>query len=70
MLAVSRGKLVALSTSFEKRGWFHDELTGAGERERIEIKATQRSRIGPQFLAKETDARRTVPQAGIPQTMS
>jgi hypothetical protein len=56
MLAVSRGKLVALSTPFGKRGWYHDEWIGAGEWERIEIKADQVSRITPQFLAEEKRA--------------
>jgi hypothetical protein len=56
MLAVSRGKLVALSTPFGKRGWFHAEWTGGGQWERVEIKADQCSRISPQFLAEERRA--------------
>jgi hypothetical protein len=31
MLAVSQGRLAALSTPFGKRGWFHDEWHGEGE---------------------------------------
>src|SRR5262245_19025033 len=30
MLAVSRGRLVSLSTPFGKRGWYHDEWHGEG----------------------------------------
>ena len=56
MLAVSRGKLVALSTPFGKRGWFHSEWTGAGEWERVQIAAGQVSRISSQFLAEERRA--------------
>jgi hypothetical protein len=56
MLAVSRGRLVALSTPFGKRGWFHAEWTGAGEWERVQIAADQCSRISSQFLAEEKRA--------------
>jgi hypothetical protein len=30
MLAVSQGRLIALSTPFGQRGWFYDELHGSG----------------------------------------
>jgi hypothetical protein len=56
MLAVSKGRLVALSTPFGKRGWYHAEWTGAGQWERVEIHASQCSRISPQFLAEEKRA--------------
>ena len=39
MLAVSRGRLVALSTPFGKRGWFHEEWHGPGDWERVRITA-------------------------------
>jgi hypothetical protein len=56
MLAVSQGRLVALSTPFGKRGWFHDEWHGAGAWERVKTTADQCPRIGPEFLAEERDA--------------
>jgi hypothetical protein len=56
MLAVSHGSLVALSTPFGKRGWFHDEWDGPGDWERIKITADQCPRITPQFLAEERRA--------------
>jgi hypothetical protein len=56
MLAVSRGRLVALSTPFGKRGWYHDEWHGEGEWERVKITAEQCKRIAPEFLAEERRA--------------
>jgi hypothetical protein len=56
MLAVSRGRLVALSTPFGKRGWFHDEWFGTGEWERVKITAPECPRISPEFLAEEQRA--------------
>jgi hypothetical protein len=56
MLAVSQGRLAALSTPFGKRGWFHDEWHGEGEWERVKITAEQCPRISPQFLAEERRA--------------
>jgi hypothetical protein len=56
MLAVSQGRLVALSTPFGKRGWFHDEWHGAGAWERVQIVADQCPRITPEFLAEERRA--------------
>jgi hypothetical protein len=56
MLAVSQGRLVALSTPFGKRGWFHDEWYSDGEWERVKITAEQCPRISPQFLAEERRA--------------
>jgi hypothetical protein len=53
MLAVSRGRLVALSTPFGKRGWFYDEWTGTRRWERVKITADQCPRITPEFLAEE-----------------
>jgi hypothetical protein len=53
MLAVSGGKLVALSTPFGKRGWFYEEWeTGQGW-ECVRVTAQQCPRISPQFLAEE-----------------
>jgi hypothetical protein len=56
MLAVSRGRLVALSTPFGKRGWFHDEWHGDGAWERVRITAEQCPRITAEFLAEERQA--------------
>jgi LAGLIDADG-like domain len=56
MLAVSRGRLVALSTPFGQRGWFHAEWTGGGEFERVRVTADQVPRISKEFLAEERRA--------------
>jgi hypothetical protein len=56
MLAVSQGRLVALSTPFGKRGWFHDEWHGESEWERVKITAEGCPRISPTFLAEERRA--------------
>ncbi len=53
MLAVSQGRLVALSTPFGKRGWFYEEWSGTAPWERVRITADQCPRITPQFLAEE-----------------
>jgi hypothetical protein len=56
MLAVSRGRLLALSTPFGQRGWYHDEWHGGGPWQRVQITAEQCPRISPQFLAEERRA--------------
>src|SRR5205085_8729659 len=56
MLAVSRGRLVALSTPAGRRGWFHDAWQGAGDWHRIRITADQCPRISAAFLAEEREA--------------
>jgi hypothetical protein len=56
MLAVSQGRLVALSTPFGKRGWFHDEWYGEGFWERVKITAPECPRIPAEFLAEERRA--------------
>src|SRR6516165_10050416 len=56
MLAVSHGRLVALSTPFGKRGWYHDEWHGEGHWERFTITAEQCPRISRDFLAEERRA--------------
>jgi hypothetical protein len=54
MLAVSRGRLIAMSTPFGKRGWWFEAWANGGtEWERIEAPATQCPRISPEFLAGE-----------------
>lgn len=56
MLAVSRGRLLALSTPFGQRGWFHDEWIGTGPWKRIHVPWTMCPRITPEFIAEETRA--------------
>jgi hypothetical protein len=56
MLAVSRGRLIALSTPFGRSGWFYDEWVGTGPWQRIHIPWTQCPRITPEFIAEETRA--------------
>ncbi len=54
MLAVGAGRLVAMSTPFGKRGWWHHEWTEGGDGwERVEVPATACPRISPAFLAEE-----------------
>jgi hypothetical protein len=56
MLAVSHGRLVALSTPFGQRGWFYEEWHGSAAWERVKITAEQCPRIAPAFLAEERQA--------------
>ena len=53
MLAVSRGRLMALSTPWGKRGWFYEEFTGPHVWKRVQITAEQCPRIGKDFLEEE-----------------
>jgi hypothetical protein len=53
MLAVSKGRLVALSTPWGKRGWFYEAWSGDGPWERYRVSATECPRISPEFLAEE-----------------
>ena len=53
MLAVSRGRLVALSTPFGQRGWFFDAWQSSEEWERVEVTADECPRISRDFLAAE-----------------
>ncbi|MCS7045391.1 MAG: terminase family protein [Gemmataceae bacterium] len=56
MLAVSRGRLVALSTPFGRRGWFYEEWSGPGPWQRVCVPWPQCPRITPEFIAEETRA--------------
>jgi hypothetical protein len=56
MLAVSQGKLIALSTPFGQRGWFYEAWRSDEEWERIRVPADQCLRITPEFLAEERRA--------------
>ena len=56
MLAVSQGRLVALSTPFGKRGWFHESWSGDSGWERVKITAADCPRIPAAFLEEEKKA--------------
>ena len=56
MLAVSGGRLVALTTPAGKRGWYYDAWQGAEPWERVRITALDVPRISPQFLEEERRA--------------
>jgi len=53
MLAVSRGRLVCLSTPFGKRGWFFEGWTSTEPWDRYRIVAGECPRITPEFLRDE-----------------
>lgn len=56
MLAVSRGRLVALSTPWGKRGWFWRAWTDGDGWERVKVPARQCPRISAAFLEEERRA--------------
>jgi hypothetical protein len=56
MLAVSRGRLVALSTPFGQRGWFYDEWHSSGPWQRIRVTWQDCPRISTDFIAEEERA--------------
>ncbi|NJL26884.1 MAG: terminase [Thermoanaerobaculia bacterium] len=53
MLAVSRGRLLALSTPFGTRGWWFDAWRSEETWERYEVPATDCPRIKREFLEEE-----------------
>lgn len=54
MLAVSQGALVALSTPYGRRGWFHEAWENGGRKwQRTMVKATECPRISKEFLAEQ-----------------
>jgi hypothetical protein len=53
MLAVSRGRLICLSTPYGRRGWFHESWFGAEQWRRVKVVAGQCPRITPAFLEEE-----------------
>jgi hypothetical protein len=59
MLAISNGRLLALSTPNGQRGWFHHAWVSDDPWTRVKIVAADCPRISPQFLAEE---RRTMTQ--------
>ncbi len=57
MLATSGGRLLAMSTPWGKRGWWHDAWTAGGPAwQRVEVPASQCPRITAAFLAEEEKA--------------
>jgi hypothetical protein len=56
MLAVSRGRLIALSTPFGQRGWFFDEWQGTGPWKKVRITWHDCPRIAPDFIDEERRA--------------
>ena len=56
MLAVSKGRLIALSTPFGKRGWFHDAWQSDEPWQRLRITAEECLRIPTEFLVEERRA--------------
>jgi hypothetical protein len=56
MLAVSSGRLIALSTPFGTRGWWYEAWKSAEPWERYHVTAAQCSRISPEFLEEERRA--------------
>ena len=56
MLAVSNGRLIALSTPFGKRGWFYESWEHGAEWERYRVPAAMCPRLSPAFLAEERTA--------------
>ncbi len=55
MLAVSKGRLIALTTPFGKRGWFYEEWTSERVWNRVRITAEECPRIGAEFLRQERE---------------
>lgn len=57
MLAVSDGRLIAMSTPFGKRGWWSDAWHDGGATwERVRVDATECPRISPEFLQEERES--------------
>lgn len=53
MLAVSGGRLIALSTPFGTRGWWYEAWRSDEPWERYEVPATECPRISAEFLEEE-----------------
>jgi hypothetical protein len=53
MLAVSGGRLIALSTPFGTRGWWYEAWKSAEPWERYHVTVAQCPRISPEFLEEE-----------------
>lgn len=64
MLAVSKGRLIALSTPFGQRGWFYDEWKGKGSWKRVQATWRDCPRITEEFIEEE---RRSLGDAWVNQ---
>jgi hypothetical protein len=54
MLAVSRGRMIGMTTPFGKRGWFYEAWDGGGSSwGRVKVVASECPRISSEFLADE-----------------
>jgi hypothetical protein len=53
MLAVSGGRLIALSSAYAKLGWFYESWTGGEDWQRVKVVARDCPRIPPAFLEEE-----------------
>jgi hypothetical protein len=56
MLATSRGRLIALSTSMGRRGWWWSAWEGSEDWHRFKITAEECPRIDTAFLEQERSA--------------
>jgi hypothetical protein len=56
MRAVSKGRMVCLSTPWGRRGWFYETWHGKEEWQRVKVAADQCPRIGMEFLEEEKKA--------------
>ena len=56
MLAVSRGRLLCLSSAWAKQGWFYDAWEAGEGWERVKVTAPECPRISPEFLEEERQA--------------
>lgn len=56
MLAVSGGRMLAVSSAYLRSGWFYESWVGSEPWERVKIVATECPRISPEFLEEERQA--------------
>jgi Terminase large subunit, T4likevirus-type, N-terminal/Terminase RNaseH-like domain len=56
MLAVSKGRLIALSTPFGQRGWFYDEWNSVGPWKKVKVPWQECPRITSDFIEEERRA--------------
>lgn len=55
MLAVSKGKIIAMTTPYGKRGWFHNSWQSDSDWYRVKITAEDCPRISKAFIANELE---------------
>jgi hypothetical protein len=53
MLAISRGRLICLSSAYAKQGWFYQTYTGDQAWRRVKVTAPDCPRISKEFLREE-----------------